>query len=392
MVKTSSVAQKAGEILAGAATSGRILDEGVWSRYAAYISAETGAQRGVALKVRWTDERLTLSETIVTTFSPRARTMTSSPDFELDTDRVLLNRWGLRREGELLALDDVFPYSLQKNSRIFTEFIEPTGLGNILSVTRRISRDRMLVMSLFFETKGQLEEQRPRSTQLIRELLTNVQLAVCHRTSLIELRDLCDALSGLRMGVILLDQDGRVTHLNRQAQHLLDRGMHLRLTDRRLCTVASADAIGIQRTVSSLIREGTVHRSHDLVFNGLSGAPLQLSLMLLSRSTGRGSCSPRACVGCFIGVDLRRRPSVERLQRIFRLYYGLSFSQAKVAAMIATGEIETAVAQRLELSKDTVRTHLARGSSIIRDTINSEEGRKALLVRLGERHDLDLVE
>jgi DNA-binding CsgD family transcriptional regulator len=389
----ANVASHVRKIFVAATCERSLLEPDAWTEHAAFVCAQTNASCGMVLSVRMADADCTMIDCIVMTWPEEAIRRMRAVNAEGDPERTLLNRRGLARSGTVLTLDDVLDPAEQTRSQFINEVVVPAGLSNVLSLTTRMPHGRNLVMSLYFESRLALERYAPSASTIMKLLVDDVQMAVTHRLALAELRNTQLALDRLRMGVVLIDERCRVMTVNNQARQLLDRGAHLVVSDSKLVAVTTDATRSIRDIVSALVERGALNQGRDIVIHDRCGLPMQLTFMLLSSGPSQIlTIRAEACVGCFISSVRDASPNPARLARVFQPFYGLSRAQAKVAALFSAGHQESEIATELRISRDTVHTHLAQASLKIRDVDGSSEGRKSLLVRLGEKHDNRLRE
>lgn len=166
-----------------------------------------------------------------------------------------------------------------------------------------------------------------------------------------------DILDRLAMGVILLDRLGAVLYCNRAARDLTEDGSALMLRGRRVSHASPSSA----------------RRLEALVAGALSGTPLagltipagedDVPVTVLATPV-RGSDSDRfsdgalsdAAVILFVSAPGAATQNAGWIGPVF----GLTAAEAAVAAAAATGLNVPGIARRLNVSPNTVKTHLRR--------------------------------
>lgn len=177
------------------------------------------------------------------------------------------------------------------------------------------------------------------------------------------------ALDRLEVGVVLLDEDGRVSQVNRAAAEVLGRESQLRAEVGGGLAAVDPD---IQRELSRMVAR-MVGASHDpsmrtsehLELPRPSMHPLRLLFVPLQ---GEGRTSGRACALFLsdreLGIDLP--------EEVVRRHYGLTPGEARVVARLLRGRDIDGVAEELEVTRETVRSHLKRVFGKVGTTRQSE--------------------
>jgi DNA-binding CsgD family transcriptional regulator/PAS domain-containing protein len=166
-------------------------------------------------------------------------------------------------------------------------------------------------------------------------------------------------LENARRAAIVIDGAGRAADMNQRARALL--GGDLDLLWGRLVARDAASNLSLRRSVSAVIRDDRTNsggRSGLTVFPSVvisrAGSPwILMEAMPLAAFGSDFFCSGRAI---FLLTDLtsEARPDVALLCALF----GLTAAEARVAAEIASGAGIDAAAARLNVSRETARSHL----------------------------------
>jgi DNA-binding CsgD family transcriptional regulator/PAS domain-containing protein len=177
------------------------------------------------------------------------------------------------------------------------------------------------------------------------------------------------ALDRLEVGVVLLDEGGKVAQINRAAAEVLGREpqLHAEVGDG-----LSATDPEIQRELSRMVAR-MVGASHDpsmrasehLELPRPSMHPLRLLFVPLQ---GEGRASGRACA-LFVSD---RELGIELPEEVVRRHYGLTPGEARVVARLLRGRDIDGVAEELKVTRETVRSHLKRVYGKVGTTRQSE--------------------
>jgi DNA-binding CsgD family transcriptional regulator len=164
---------------------------------------------------------------------------------------------------------------------------------------------------------------------------------------------LAGAMEAVRATAFFCDEAGRVRGMTASAEALLSAGDLLRLRKGVLTTACEADRRGLEAALAEALTGGApafavaARRLHtdDRVF--IEASPLP--------STSTPGFGPRALVIVHgLGLD------EARVAAVARSLYGLSASEAAIAAQLAAGRSPAAIAHERRVSLGTVRTQVRR--------------------------------
>lgn len=182
-----------------------------------------------------------------------------------------------------------------------------------------------------------------------------VQLQVSLRDQSAQI--LAGALENLSIEAFVVDAWGRVRAMSRSAEERLRAQVHLAARGKRLTT---RDPEAARLLESAILRAANPGFGLDppppfiLARGGAGETPLVLEVS----SVGRGSSE----FGDGLALVVARAPrNLEtRLTELSKTLYGLTPTEAAVASALAAGGSPQAVADRMEVSIGTVRTHIRR--------------------------------
>jgi DNA-binding CsgD family transcriptional regulator len=181
-------------------------------------------------------------------------------------------------------------------------------------------------------------------------------------------------LDEMAEAILFVDHMGRLKHVNKVGQIMLDRGTVIRrLLNGRL-----------------EVRDRQADQLLAAMISGARGGEFQLSGCELGRFVIRVHPCMRGAGGRDIGVmivriiDLSRKGDPPTAARV-RERLGLSLRQSEVISELAKGGTEAAVAQKLGIKESTVHEHIRR----VYDKL--ELGSRAELIALLARINFDIV-
>ncbi|MEM7466927.1 MAG: response regulator [Pseudomonadota bacterium] len=161
------------------------------------------------------------------------------------------------------------------------------------------------------------------------------------------------AIDALPVGMLLVDEDLNVLHLNNQAQEIINHNNGLEHTNNRL----SAREKVVQENLLTLVATGVekarvgVTGSSDAMF---IKNPLQTDQIEIIATPSISDEGEIIIVLYLFDASLERVVSHEILMRL----YGLTKTEAKLVQLLVGGTTLDSAAQTLEISVNTARTHL----------------------------------
>ncbi|MEB2286201.1 MAG: helix-turn-helix transcriptional regulator [Myxococcales bacterium] len=198
-----------------------------------------------------------------------------------------------------------------------------------------------------------------RAVRLCRALLPHLARArhLHRRVSAVEAgREAAEAvLEFLPLGIVLLGPDGRVVGLNCRAADLLDRRDGLTIAGGRLSAHPAAVDAELRRLCGMAGSGGVLSiRRRSCV------QPLSLTVVPLGAAPGADRRCERPAAVAFLGdPDVKLRP----LSGVLATLYGLTPREASIVARLVDGETVADISRSLDVTLNTVRTHLKRAYS-----------------------------
>lgn len=274
----------------------------------------------------------------------------------------VVNDWSAhmatRTTGETVLSDQILPIERLRRTAFYDEVLRPQSVvRNAMTPLARSGSFQASFDLVRTERQGAFE---PRHLARLREVVPHLQrsLRLARRIEGYQAlhKGQQDALERLSSGVVLLDREARVLYANKAAQALFGSGCGL---------TVQAGVLGcrepVQRhrldTLRKAVLGGQPAASTSLA--GESGRPLTLILSSirgrdLDRFSSFGIADPAAML--FIS-DARGAMgmSAERVRAAF----GLSAAEARVALAAGEGGTVAEIAHGLNLSPNTVKTHLS---------------------------------
>jgi DNA-binding CsgD family transcriptional regulator len=167
-------------------------------------------------------------------------------------------------------------------------------------------------------------------------------------------------LDQLSIGIILLDQDGRLLHINQSAHDVLQQKNGLYINRQGYCVAAVAsETLRLQQFIRDAVATGTGNGA------GIGGSltltrtpPARPLSVLVSPFRGEHHAVLNGCVRAIVFVnDLDNPHSIPQIALLQQLF-GLTIAQARLAQALGLGFSVEEYAEKQQLSLNTVRTHL----------------------------------
>lgn len=218
---------------------------------------------------------------------------------------------------------------------------------------------------------------------LMRQLVPHLQQALRMQEHLEDLtsrsNDLVEACEWLRHGIVVIGSGSRVEYTNSAAERMLRSDDGLRTRIGRLETEYPWANRQLQHGADrALARDNADSSGGSFLCARPSGQrPYVIHVLPLDETTFASPRSPRRAMVVIVDPEQEAEPSTVLLRRL----YGLTRSEAEIAAMVTRGQGLQPIADALSLSVATVKTHLQH----IFDKTGTH--RQAELVRLLLTHD-----
>ena len=164
----------------------------------------------------------------------------------------------------------------------------------------------------------------------------------------------------LEEAVFIVDRDGRITRSNRAADSMVRRGRAWLMIGDRLMPAAAKHREIFRRSLDTVISgngsQGDGYTVRLALIDDLSVPPVPVALTRLDRAFATGD--PEPPLAAVISKDPMRRPLM--LTPELAGTYQLTPSEARLAGMIVNGDSLIDAAAKLNISKNTARSHMKR--------------------------------
>ncbi len=273
-------------------------------------------------------------------------------------DNPFMEHYRASEPGTIVAREDVLDDEAWRNSAVYRELFEPAGMGDVVGVCLVQDSDALAMIRLVRATcAGQFSSQ---DLDTLSTLIPHLQGAMRIHGRIHGLRrdraTLTRAMDQLALGVVTLDDQGRVIWINETARAMLSRGDGLVLHgDDELATVRPKDTERLSGFIRSAVDPEVGEGGAVAIQKSSSAASYAVLVEPLFESTEERGPLVRGAAVVFL-MDPEVKPGGTRAA--FRALYDLTDAEASIAAEIAAGRSRAEIAERLGVSVHTVRFHL----------------------------------
>ncbi|MCB1215448.1 MAG: hypothetical protein KDK66_08230 [Deltaproteobacteria bacterium] len=281
---------------------------------------------------------------------------------------------------------------LGKNPSYYA-FMRPYKLGNQLQILFSIDSNKLGSLSLYYPHKKPHKKSKWQTTvcHFITEISQDLSMALSHRHLLKETLAIRGSLDRLQLGIIFLNEQGFVALANTRAKEILSLRDPLFSHHGRLFATDTESHEKLYQLCDQLLKGESRQREQQLILKSASKkSPLQIMVVSLDNKLSESVLGGYVPIALFIHCPcLESTPSLN-LTEIFQTFYGCGPKQAKVAELFSQGFSETQIAEKIGISKETVRTQLAQASLKLRDREFESLSRKKLFFEIAHQHQWPL--
>ncbi|EHR71581.1 DNA-binding protein with HTH domain [Burkholderiales bacterium JOSHI_001] len=275
------------------------------------------------------------------------------------------NPWFLSSEdyvpGRVMTGDELISHADLRRTDFYRGFLQPRGLLHLLcGVVDRRPRCAHVLAAYRAETQAPFGARE--KAELV-GLLDHVTLSLQSQWRWQEANDLAQALLGLSdhdaNPTILVTTDGEPIYSNPAARLLLERRQGLQLDDARLVAASPGERRLLSEAIARVARDGTSKDGVVPEVLTLANAPSQPPVVVVVRAAGQAFCRQVGASRGLVMLAVRGSHSGHNPATcVFARQYELTAAQSKVSALVFAGQSLSTIAQSLNLSENTVRSHL----------------------------------
>lgn len=311
-------------------------------------------------------------------FDEAAMQLWASTYIKHDIRAAQLRKKGLLRDGVVVVDEDLVPQKQMLSSRMYQEYLRVLGLGRVCIGVVFAGAPDLPAVALPVH-RGPDNPFNQNDVSWMKLLIPHVSRAMGImlrlETAQVQNASLLASFDRLNFGVALLNDEMQVRHLNQAAQSVMLRGNGLSLNAQQQLEGRTENAESPFQSVSSWLE--TVRHTP------LTAPPHFLQGAMVIRANGHEEnmggqtpaakkyydlqCVPLPEIDAWFAQQQDARyvvfitdPQAVKLPSSKRLHelYNITPTQAKVTCEFARGASYKKVAQRLQISEDTVRSHI----------------------------------
>jgi DNA-binding CsgD family transcriptional regulator len=287
----------------------------------------------------------------------------ADPSFQAEWDAydASINIWAvngthLLQEGAVLTGEMVWTDDGVRRSEYDNDYLRRFGLCHALAAVPAVEGNTALILALLApKSRGAFGED---AIALLHELLPHLKRAVRIRSLLesaeFERRAMQRSVEQLPFGLVLLDSANHMVFANRAARAIADAHDGFQLTATGLAAALAHETMALRRLLTSATQVPPASRPGlSLTLSRPSGKrALEVLIAPLGGLGGERFNCARAALALFI-VDPTDRPNTSHT--VLQHLYGLTPSEARVAAALARGDSVSDVAMQFELTLNSAR-------------------------------------
>ncbi len=254
--------------------------------------------------------------------------------------------------------DELCTVSEMKNTAFYEDILLKADIRLWCAVATQFGDG--IIENISFYHRWKDEAPGANSLKLARVITPHLNNALRIRARLVHLEDLASdlyaALDQADTGIVLFDERGCCAFINRAAKRLLDQQDGLLFSKSRLVAIHPLEGSVLEELVHRAIAgvrgkkdigAGTIRITRE------RGRPLHIRIAPFPREHSPGA--PRFAAIALIGdPDRAKRLPVETI----RLVYGLTSAEARLALLLLEGKSVSEAADKICVTKDTVRSQL----------------------------------
>jgi DNA-binding CsgD family transcriptional regulator/PAS domain-containing protein len=275
------------------------------------------------------------------------------------------NPWFLSSDdyvpGRVMSGDELIEPQALRRTDFYRRFLQPRGLLHMLcGVVDQRARGAHCVAIYRAEDQRAFDAEQKAELGL---LLDHITLSLRSQWRWQEADDLAQALLSLSehdtRPTLLVTAEGEPVYRNRAAAQLLEQGHGLCMEGTRLVSASPGDRRLLQQAIARLAQADAADPAPAPAVLNLASPTGQAAVVVVVRAAGQVFASQAGARRGLAVVAVRGAGVTHDPARCaFARQFELTAAQAKVSALVFAGQSLTAVSRSLNLSENTVRSHL----------------------------------
>ena len=275
------------------------------------------------------------------------------------------NPWFLSSDdyapGRVMTGDELISHNDLRRTDFYRGFLQPRGLlHRLCGVVAKHGCGAHLLSAYRAEDQGAFEARDKAELEV---LLDHVTLSLRSQWRWQEADDLARAVLTQSdhdaNPLILVTSDAEPIYRNPAAEHLLDLGAGLRIDGMCLVASSGADQRLLRETIARVAQGDPAVAAASPAVVTLARVPPAPPMVVVVRAAGRVFTSRAGVHRGLAMLSVRGGHSGhDPASCVFARQYELTTAQARVSALVLAGQPLTRIAQSLNVSENTVRSHL----------------------------------
>lgn len=272
----------------------------------------------------------------------------------------VLNSRDLMTPGRVVTSHEVCPDSEVLRSEYYADFLRPQDIFHNIGATLLCEGSTAALMTVLRPYRG--GHFGKAQVGLVHALVPHLQraLQIHHRLRLSDLRSNAssEALDRVHVGILIVDPSGLAEPINAAARKILSEG--------DLCLARgslTASKASEQRALRTLIADAispadTIRPKGGMILITRKSLRHPLEVLVTPLRCGYGIFGELRRAALVLVVDPEREPSLS--EDLLRRTWDLSRAETRVATLLASGKDIREIADELQISLNTARSHLKR--------------------------------
>jgi DNA-binding CsgD family transcriptional regulator/PAS domain-containing protein len=329
-----------------------------WNDFIAHVCKVIGANSG-AIAIRSSQPALELIDPVAATWPGEAVEAYLTYPREADPVAIDLTvSMFAMREGKSFITQELLDDNNYRRTPFFNDFANKFDIAYMSGVSVNIGAGHFGTLMLYRED-GSLafgQHERRFIESLIKPLRIGLETRRRFKGSMVA----HGVLSRLAIPVVTLDECGRVDYMNQAAVQLFRRGETVSITAGRIRTSRPDTTKTLQAMCREAVRGDISRQGREFLLERTEGAPpLRLLVLPLSYRLSDSLWGGDVPAAIFFFDAQEDAPWPDVSTRL-RQAYGCTEAEARVAVLYADGATGPQIAEQLEVSSETVKTHLKK--------------------------------
>lgn len=329
-----------------------------WNDFIGHVCKVVGANSG-AIAIRSSKPALELIDPVAATWPDEAVEAYLAHPREADPVAIdlTLSMFAVRN-GKSFITQELLDDDAYRQTPFFHDFASKFDITYMTGVSLDVGADHFGTLMLYREDGSPVFGQHER--RFMESLIKPLRIGLETRRRLKGTMVAHGVLSRLAIPVVTLDECGRVDYMNQAADELFRRGDIVSIAGGRIRTNRPDTTKVLQTICREAVRGDISRQGRELFLERAGGSPpLRLSILPLSHRLSDSLWGGDVPAAIFFFDAQEDTPPADVSTRL-RQSYGCTETEAKIAMRYADGAFKRKIAEQLDISVETVKTHLKR--------------------------------